>query len=128
MRVIVDSSFLMMCADYGKGLLERLEEKLGSKIKLVAPLVVKLELERIAEKPGRKGALARGALRILAEAEMVETANRENVDGAILELARRTKYPVVTVDKTLARLLRENRVNVITMTSTGKPVVMHYHY
>ncbi len=123
LKAIADSSFLMMCIDYGKGLLERLEEKLGDKLELVIPEVVKTELERIANRGGKKGALARGALRMVENAEIMETYNRESVDGAILELARRTGYPVITVDKTLAKLLRENRVKVITFTSAGKPSV-----
>ena len=125
MKVIADSSFLIMCIDYGKSLLERLEGSLGERVEIIVPDVVKMELERIAGKTGKKGLLARGALELLGKAEVLETYNRESVDGAILELARRTGYPVVTVDKTLARLLRRNRVKVITFTSGGKPHVEH---
>ena len=121
MKAIADSSFLMMCIDYGKGLLERLEEKLGENIELVVPDAVRRELGRLARKAGRKGTLARGALKMLERAEVLETYNRESVDGAILELAKRTGYPVITVDKTLARLLKKNKITVITFTSTGKP-------
>jgi len=123
LKIIADSSFLMMCIDYGRALLTVLEEKLGDKLELVIPDVVRSELERMASLKGRRGALAIGALKMVEEAEVMDTYNRESVDGAILELARRTGYPVATVDKTLAKLLRANGVRVVTVTKTGKPRV-----
>ena len=123
MKVIVDSSFLIMCIDYGRDLIGFLENALEDVVEIVAPKMVAEELERLSKKRGKKGIKARAALKFLERAVIMETENRESVDGAILELARRTGYPVVTVDKTLARLLRENGVKVLTFTSEGKPHV-----
>ncbi|HID04948.1 MAG TPA: hypothetical protein EYP20_03990, partial [Aigarchaeota archaeon] len=79
MKIIADSSFLMMCIDYGRALLTVLEEKLGDKLELVIPDVVRSELERMASLKGRRGALAIGALKMVEEAEVMDTYNRESV-------------------------------------------------
>ncbi|MDJ0271550.1 MAG: hypothetical protein QXN23_04920 [Candidatus Caldarchaeum sp.] len=123
MKVLVDSSFLLFCADRGVDYLSVIENKLGERLELVAPSSVVEELRRLAAKSGRKSSLARVALKILKNAEHLPGKPGEKVDDVLLQLVRETGYPVLTVDARLMRRLAARNLEYMGVSAAGKPIV-----
>lgn len=120
---MVDSSFLILCVQRGKDYIKLLEEKVGDKIEPVVPGEVVAELQNLASGGGKRSKLAQTALKLAATMEVLEKEFEGEVDEAILRHAERKGYPVVTVDSELLRMLSEKKMEYLTISSTGKPVV-----
>lgn len=121
--MLVDSSFLLFCAERGVDYLSVLENKLGERLELVVPSSVVEELRRLAAKGGGKSMLARVALEILKDAEQLPGKVGENVDDVLLQLGRETGYPVLTVDARLMRRLAARNLEYLGISAAGKPIV-----
>ncbi|MEM0349474.1 MAG: hypothetical protein QXE96_06805 [Candidatus Caldarchaeum sp.] len=122
MKVLVDTSFLLFCAEKGVDYLSILENRLGDKLEPVAPVSVIAELKRLADKRGRKSMLAKAALEMLKNMEQLPGKSGV-VDEVLIELARETGYPVLTVDTRLMRRLGLRNLEYLGVSATGKPIV-----
>jgi len=105
LRVIIDTSFLLLLVERGKDLLRLMEDKFGERVEPLVPRPVVRELERLASLGGRRGHYAGLALKIAAGMEGIG-GEGDDADEAILRLFHSTRLPVVTADSGLARRLR----------------------
>jgi hypothetical protein len=111
-RVIADTSFLMVPGMFGVDILAETERLLDNEPRFLVPTPVLEELERLSAggKP-RERAAAGIALRIVESGERVEAD--APADQAILKLAGEMKCPVGTTDAGLRRELRRRGLPVI---------------
>ncbi len=122
MRVLVDTSLLILCAEEGRDFLSILEEKLGDKLEFIVPSVVREELSKLASKPGKKGRLARVALELAKSMDVINIASVGGVDKSLEKLAKDLGITVATVDVGLARRLRRAGIKVLTVGRSGGPL------
>ena len=112
-ELILDSSFLMVVSR--SKLAETLPfESMLASFELVTPKVVVRELEKMAEGRSSKAKNARVALWITQSCKAIESASG-NVDDIIMEIARKRKAAVATLDSELISSLRAMQVPVITL-------------
>lgn len=111
MRVIADTSFLMIPGLYGVDIMGELDRLLERRYKLVVPRPVVKELERLAEsgKP-RERLAARLGLALLKRVEIINM--RGAADPSILKLAGKG-HVVGTTDAALRKRLRRRGVPVV---------------
>jgi rRNA-processing protein FCF1 len=111
-KVIADTSFLMIPGVLMVDILTEMERLLEGKPELVVPTPVLRELERLSAegKPGEKSA-ARIALEIARRGKPVEAD--EPADEAILKLAGKLRCPVGTADANLRKELRRRGLPVV---------------
>ncbi|MFN4133089.1 MAG: PIN domain-containing protein [Candidatus Hadarchaeales archaeon] len=111
-KVIVDTSFLMLPGTLKIDVLRETERLLERRCEFLVPSPVLDELKKIAEggSPREKSA-ARLALKIVEKCKVVEAEGE--ADSSILSLAEEMKVPVGTADGGLRRELRKRRVSVI---------------
>jgi len=116
--VLVDSSFLMRCAQDGKDYLSMLGGMLQTDEFFVTRAVVE-ELKKLAEfgRPS-KAARARVALRLLRHVKVLDVEGA-SVDDAILEASKTREFVVATGDRDLRRKLRERGVVVAVVSKDG---------
>jgi rRNA-processing protein FCF1 len=121
MKILIDTSFLLACIQKGEDLFYKVEETLKNHME---PLILKnvlKELERISIIKGKKSKEAKLALKIANKYNKINTCN-ENipVDEALLEIASKNKYPILTCDIKLKKKLRARKIPVIFLKKDGK--------
>lgn len=123
MKALLDTSFLLFCAERGRDYLRVIEEKLDEPIEPVVLKNVVDELRRLASKKGKKGMIAKAALQNLANTTVVSSPHSGTVDQVLQRHAKEHEVPVVTVDAKLAKRLEKSGIPYVTLTVSGKPVV-----
>ncbi|MDJ0269431.1 MAG: hypothetical protein NXY59_02575 [Aigarchaeota archaeon] len=124
MKLLVDSSFFILCADVGRDFVAVLEDYLGECVELLVPQAVLDELRSLSGRRGRLGRLARVALKLASQAGVVENEPSKSADDALMESARRLNLPVLTVDRKLLQALRGEGIPAVTLSKTGRPRVI----
>jgi len=124
-KILVDTSFLLLCSERGEDLLSILEDHLGERLEPVLASEVLDELQRLSGRPGRRGRLAVVALEMARRMSRVAETRRAGggADSALQVLAQQTGFPVLTVDRKLRLTLRAKNLPVITLTKSGRPRV-----
>ena len=119
LKIIVDSNFLFLPAQFSIDIFEAIEELLSKRVKLVIPSPVFEEIARVA---GRTRGPERIALELAkkCDIEPVERLPGETVDDLVLRLAREWRCPVATNDARLRRRLRSLGLPVIFLRGLGK--------
>lgn len=98
MRALLDTSFLMLCADLGRDLLSLVADKLGEPLEpCTVPQVVE-ELRSLSRTKGRRGTVARVALGMAERIGLVEPVGQGPVDEVLVLTARRDGSLLVTSD------------------------------
>lgn len=117
-RVLIDSSFLMKCAQNGKDYLSLLLDMLQTDEVFITKATVE-ELNRLA-RYGRpsKAARARVALKILRRAKVIDVPGRDT-DETILKAAEEGGFVVATGDRDLRRKLRWRGTPVAVISRDG---------
>ena len=117
MRVLCDTSFLVVLVSKPLKQIAKIESYLGS-LDFLVPDIVEAELEKLAEKAGpKRSGLARTALEIArAKFTTVAVAPARHVDDSILEYAMTNKCAVATIDTNLRRRLIANEVLVLSLS------------
>ncbi|MDI6819935.1 MAG: hypothetical protein QMC89_03405 [Candidatus Hodarchaeaceae archaeon] len=112
LRVIADTSFLMVPGLFGVDVVGELDRLLNRRYKLVTPQPVVGELERLAAKgkPNERSA-ARLGLALLSRGEVIKSDGP--ADAEIVRLAGGGDCAVGTTDAALRRELRRRGVPVI---------------
>lgn len=112
MRVIADTSFLMIPGMFGVDIFSELDRLLERLYILVVPKPVLLELVEISKrgKPKERAA-AKVALKLVKHCSVVEETGE--ADEAILRMAAKKTSLVGTTDSVLRRNLRKIRTPVI---------------
>ncbi|MEM1944830.1 MAG: hypothetical protein QW756_08210 [Nitrososphaerota archaeon] len=122
MRVLVDTSLLMLCAEKGRDYLSILEGKLGEKLEPLVPTTVRDELAKLSTKPSKKGRVALVALRMAETMSLIDAGELGGVDASLGAISKSLGLPVATVDRELARRLRTVGVEVIMVGRAGDPL------
>ena len=117
MKVLCDTSFLMVLVAKPIKNIERVEHELGH-LEFIVPDVVIDELKRLEGKAGPKRAtLAKTALALAgSKFKTVKAPRAVHVDDSIVEYSTREKCAVATIDTNLRRRLIANEVLVITLS------------
>lgn len=117
MKVLCDTSFLMVLVAKPIKNIERVEHELGH-LEFIVPDVVIDELKRLEGKAGPKRAtLAKTALALAGSKFItVKVPRAVHVDDSIVEYSTREKCAVATIDTNLRRRLITNEVLVITLS------------
>lgn len=117
MRVLCDTSFLMVLVAKPIKHIERVEYEFG-RLDFVVPDIVIDELERLKARTGpKRSTLAKTALDVSrARFAVVKVPRAAHVDDSIVEYATEQKCAVATIDTTLRRRLIANNVLVLTLS------------
>ena len=117
MKVLIDTSFLMLCAEKGRNFIALAEETLGEKLECYVLEDVIEELKALASKKGRKGAMAAVALKIAKEMTVIKssTPSTETTDEKLLEESERRRLVLATVDNQLISKAKRRRLPILTV-------------
>lgn len=116
MRVLCDTSFLMVLVSKPIKNVGRVESQLG-RLDFLVPDIVIGELERLQGKAGpKRSTLAKTAIELTkVKFKVVPVAHAQHVDDSIMEYAAREKCAVATIDTNLRRRLIANEILVLTL-------------
>jgi len=123
LKVLVDTSFLLLCVEKGKDFFSMLENKTAERIEPVVPSEVLSELKRLAAKRGKKSKMALAALQIAETMEKLAMEHEGSVDDALIYYAKKTNHPILTSDAKLMKKLASEKIEYLTVSSAGKPIV-----
>lgn len=117
MKVLVDASFLLLCAEKRRDFISLIEESLREKLECYVLEDVLEELEKLSLRRGKKGALSRVALKIAEKMVKIESDLPENleVDQKLLEEAKKRGMAVATVDMELFSKASEMGIPALTV-------------
>jgi len=117
MKVLVDTSFLIYCADKGKDFLSMAEESLGERLECYVIEDVLRELKGLARNRGKRGALAGVALKMAERMTLISSDLPDTLteDQKLLETARLRGMALATTDWELISEARKRGVPVITV-------------
>jgi rRNA-processing protein FCF1 len=112
LKVIADTSFLMIPGMFRVDIKKELERLIERDYELLVPKAVMMELERLSEEgaPKEKAAAELG-LRIAGDGTVVDS--KKSADESIVELAAEGKCAVGTTDAALRRRLRKLGTTVV---------------
>jgi len=119
LKIILDSNFLFLPAQFGIDIFDAIEELLSRRVEFVLPSPV---FEEVARVTGRMRGPEKIALELAKKCrvELVERLPGETVDDLIVRLAREWRCPVATNDARLRRRLRSLGLPVIYLRGLGK--------
>lgn len=126
MKVVCDTSFLMVLVSKPTRQLDTIESDLG-KLCFVVPDIVLDELKRIQALAGpKRSMIARTAIGIThSKFKLVKLTRSRSVDDAIFEYARTNKCAAATMDKNLKKKLIQIEILVFTL-SKNRIIVANY--
>jgi len=122
-KALLDTSFLLFCAEKGRDYLQIIEQKLREPLEPVVLQNVVDELKMLASRKGRRAMFARAALQQLSKFNVVSTQRSDRVDDMLLKYAAEHRIPVLTVDAKLSKRLAASGVGCISVSRSGKPIV-----
>ncbi|MCX8184355.1 MAG: hypothetical protein N3E43_01170 [Sulfolobales archaeon] len=129
--LVLDTSALLLVAEGVNSVEEALEilRSRCSNVKLILLTEVTQELSKLASGRGRKGIAARLALAELGKlgVEKIESVDCDRVDDCILKYSldvRNLEVVVLTADRKLAKILRENNVRHIIWWKSRRRFVL----
>jgi rRNA-processing protein FCF1 len=115
--IIFDTNAILMLFEFNIDLDNELKRLIG-KYKIVIPKQVKDELIRFSEKTnGEKKIHSKASLKLIKEFEIIDNCEKD-ADSAVLFLAKKTNGIVLTNDKKLRKILKEN--SILTMFLRAK--------
>ena len=122
-KIIFDSNFLLIQAQFCINIYEELEKLLNRKIEKIVISPIYEELQRLTKRKKikeRKNALM--TLQFIKNFDIVkvEKLQNETVDNLIIRLAKKWNSPVATNDKELKRSLRNRGISVIYLRQKSR--------
>ena len=117
MKALIDTSFLMLCAEAGKDFIGLAEEKIGDRIECYVLKEVLEELEKISKHPGRRGAAARAALKLAKRMKILDLGFPEDLalDERLLKASKDLGMVLATIDLELIRRARSLKAPLLTV-------------
>lgn len=117
MKILVDASFLLLCAEKGRDFISLAEESLGDKLECYVLEDVLKELKRLAARGGKRGTLAGVALKIAEKMNKLRSDLPETleVDQKLLEEAERLGMTLASIDMDLISKARERGIPILTV-------------
>ena len=115
----MDTNALMMPYQFGINLEKELTRLLGM-CRIIVPVTVVEEMERLAEKGGKVGRAAQLGLSIIKKRgfRLMETENRG--DDGVIETALKMEAAIVTNDKELKKKAKELQLPIIYLREGEK--------
>jgi len=114
-KVILDTNFLMVPAQFRVDIFSGLEALLNQKIEPIILSSTYSELQKIASRSPKEGKAAKTALQLINKFQVVKTESYadETEDDIIVRFAKKFNCPVATNDKELHKRLRVLNIPVI---------------
>lgn len=114
-QLVVDASFLLECIRRKIDIIEELEEKLNSRVRIVVLKPVYDEMLRLSTGSNRKSRYARLSIQLLNRIgiELVDVDGKGPVDALIEQYAYKLKTPVATNDLNLKKRLVRLKIPVL---------------
>lgn len=113
MKILLDTSLLILIVEEGKDLLRVAEDKLDE---VIEPYVLEdtlHELEKIAKSRGKKSNLARLALKLAEKMKKVEYPSTLPVDLKLIEASKHYGLVLATMDQKLIEEARKKNIPVL---------------
>ncbi len=120
MRALLDTSFLMLCAEVGRDLLSLVSDKLGEPIEPCTLPKVMAELRALTRAKGKRGRTAALALEMAGGFSVIEPAVEGEVDEVLIATARREECLLVTADLELFRKALEKGMRAAFVSERGE--------
>ena len=120
MRALLDTSFLMLCAEVGRYLLSLVSDKLGEPIEPCTLPQVMAELRALTRAKGKRGGTAALALEMAGGFSVIEPAVEGEVDEVLIATARREGCLLVTADLELFRKALEKGMRAAFVSERGE--------
>jgi len=117
MKVLVDASFLMLCAEAGRDFIRLAEDVIGEPMEPCITEEVLNELRSIAGRGGRRGRFASIALEIAGRMHVIGGGGEMPADMRLLQEAARLKAAIATMDMNLIKRARSLGIPVISIRS-----------
>ncbi len=117
MKILVDASFLLLCAERGRDFISLAEESLGEKLECHILEDTVKELRRLATRRGKRGAMAGVALKIAEKMTKIRSDLPETleVDQKLLEEAEKLGMALASIDMDLISRARKRGIPVLTV-------------
>jgi rRNA-processing protein FCF1 len=120
LRALLDTSFLMLCAEVGRDLLSLVSDKLGEPIEPCTLPQVMAELRALTRAKGKRGRTAALALEVAWRFSVIEPAVEGEVDEVLITTARREGCLLVTADLELFRKALEKGMRAAFVSERGE--------
>jgi rRNA-processing protein FCF1 len=120
LRALLDTSFLMLCAEVGRDLLSLVSDKLGEPIEPCTLPQVMAELRALTGVKGKRGRTAALALEVAGRFSVIEPAAEGEVDEVLIATARREGCLLVTADLELFRKALEKGMRAAFVSERGE--------
>jgi rRNA-processing protein FCF1 len=120
LRALLDTSFLMLCAEVGRDLLSLVSDKLGEPIEPCTLPQVMAELRALTRAKGKRGRTAAVALEMAGGFSVIEPAMEGEVDEVLIATARREGCLLVTADLELFRKALEKGMRAAFVSERGE--------
>ncbi len=120
MRALLDTSFLMLCAEVGRDLLSLVSDKLGEPIEPCTLPQVMAELRALTRAKGKRGRTAALALEMAGRFSVIEPAVEGEVDEVLIATARREGCLLVTADLEIFRKALEKGMRAAFVSERGE--------
>ncbi len=118
MKTLIDTSFLLHCAEKGRDFLSLAEEKIGEPLECYVIEEVLEELKALAAKGGKRGAMASTALKIAEKMKIIRAREEKiPVDEKLLREAERANTALASLDSELIRKARKRGIPLILVAS-----------
>ena len=117
MKVLVDTSFLMLCAEKGRDFITLAEETLGEKLECYVLEDVLNEVRMLASRKGKKAVMAAAALKIAEKMRVLKSDIKgvRKTDEKLLAESSRNKFVLATVDNQLIKKAKERGLPILTV-------------
>jgi rRNA-processing protein FCF1 len=120
LRALLDTSFLMLCAEVGRDLLSLVSDKLGEPIEPCTLPQVMAELRALTRAKGKRGRTAAVALEMAGRFIVIEPAVEGEVDEVLITTARQEGCLLVTADLELFRKALEKGMRAAFVSERGE--------
>jgi rRNA-processing protein FCF1 len=120
LRALLDTSFLMLCAEVGRNLFSLVSDKLGEPIEPCTLPQVMAELRALTRAKGKRGRTAVVALEMAGRFRVIEPAVEGEVDEVLIATARREGCLLVTADLELFRKALEKGMRAAVVSERGE--------
>jgi rRNA-processing protein FCF1 len=120
LRALLDTSFLMLCAEVGRNLLSLVSDKLGEPIEPCTLPQVMAELRALTRAKGKRGRTAALALEMAGRFSVIDPAVEGEVDEVLIATARREGCLLVTADLELFRKALEKGMRAAFVSERGE--------
>lgn len=115
MKVLVDTSFLLLCIEKGRDFISLAEEKLGEPLECYVLEDVLNELKSLEGRGGKRGGFASLALRIAERFKRISGERSLSPDEKLLREAEKMGAAIATIDLELMGRAREKGISIISV-------------